>query len=93
MLKGLAAGHSYQRFESRQPTEAAWLQAPSGASYNQEASYPSFGLSGEFITVPDSFEAKPGAKLTDDLFIGNPLGCGLQVGDGCLTAPSVLEHC
>ena len=33
----------------------------------------------ENIYVADNFQAKEGGKLTDDLFMGKPLGVGLQV--------------
>ena len=48
------------------------------ASSESDAKHPSSSES-EYIYVTDNFQAKEGAKLTDNLFIGKPLGVGLQV--------------
>jgi len=48
------------------------------ASSESDAKYPSSSES-EYIYVADNFQAKEGAKLTDTLFIGKPLGVVLQV--------------
>ncbi|KAL3151979.1 hypothetical protein ABBQ32_001101 [Trebouxia sp. C0010 RCD-2024] len=44
-----------------------------------DAKHPS-GSQDEFIYVPDNFKVKEGARLTERLLVGKPLGVGLQGG-------------
>ncbi|DBA71037.1 TPA: hypothetical protein ACH3X2_011464 [Trebouxia sp. C0005] len=67
------------------------------ASSESDAKYPSSSDS-EYIYVADNFQAKEGAQLTDNLFIGKPLGVGLQGGvfllqnaDGSVDPDQVLK--
>ncbi|KAL0030818.1 hypothetical protein WJX77_007974 [Trebouxia sp. C0004] len=67
------------------------------ASSESDAKYPSSSES-QYIYVADNFRAKEGAKLTDNLFIGKPLGVGLQGGvfllqkaDGSVDPDQVLK--
>ena len=50
----------------------------SGGPSGTDAKHPS-ATQNEFIYVPDSFKVKEGARLTDALVVGKPLGVGLQV--------------
>ena len=43
-----------------------------------DAKHPS-SAQAEYIYVSDDFQVKEGAKLAEDLFVGKPLGVGLQV--------------
>lgn len=54
-----------------------------------DAKYPS-DSSNQYIYVSDKFEVKEGAKLTEGLFIGKPIGVGLQVGSVLIVWTAVL---
>ncbi len=78
MLRELAARQSYQRFDA--PKSSLKSQG-----FDEVAVSDSFGakpldsLTSDFIYVSDDFKVQTGAKLTENLFVGKPLGCGLQV--------------
>lgn len=50
----------------------------SGAAPRTDAKHPSSSQD-EYIYVPDDFKVKEGARLTEQLTVGKPLGVGLQV--------------
>lgn len=50
----------------------------SGDPSKTDAKHPT-GSQDEYIYVPDDFKVKEGARLTDQLSVGKPLGVGLQV--------------
>lgn len=50
----------------------------SGDPPSTDAKHPSSSQD-EYIYVPDNFKVKEGARLTDQLTVGKPLGVGLQV--------------
>ena len=78
MLRELAARQAYQRFDA--PQSSLKFQG-----FDEVADSDSFGakpldsLTSDFIYVSDDFKVQTGAKLTENLFVGKPLGCGLQV--------------
>lgn len=63
--------------DSALPQPAAPLTAGRANSSMSDAKYPS--QSESLIYVADDFKVKEGAKLTENLYIGKPLGVGLQV--------------
>lgn len=50
----------------------------SGDPPGTDAKHPSASQD-ELIYVPDNFKVKEGARLTEQLIVGKPLGVGLQV--------------
>lgn len=61
------------------PAPAAELTSvESGQPSHTDAKHPSSAQK-EYIYVPDNFTVKEGARLTDNLVVGKPLGVGLQV--------------
>lgn len=50
----------------------------SGGPSGPDAKHPSSSQT-EYIYVPDNFKVKEGARLTEHLTVGKPLGVGLQV--------------
>ena len=78
MLRELAARQAYQRFDAPQSSLKS-------QGIDEVAESDSFGakplgsLTSNFIYVSDDFKVQTGAKLTENLFVGKPLGCGLQV--------------
>ncbi len=46
-----------------------------------------------YIYVSNKFQVKPGAKITDDLFVGPGLGVGLQVQHYPVRLHQVLRLC
>ena len=50
----------------------------SGDPPRTDAKHPSSSQD-EYIYVPDNFKVKEGARLTEQLTVGKPLGVGLQV--------------
>lgn len=81
MLRELAARHAYQRFGGLQssPDLEAFAERVDGSdSFGSDAKRVG-SLSSDFIYVPDDYKVQTGAKLTDNLFVGKPLGYGLQV--------------
>ena len=84
MLRQLAVRQSYQRFDGRQPALDILTSDSPRASDNCQTDVRKIGSShSEFINVPDDFKVQIGAKLTENLFVGKPLGCGLQVHCNC----------
>ncbi len=78
MLRELAARHAYSRFDAPQSS----LRSQSFGEVAQSDSFgakPPDSLTSDFIYVSDDFRVQTGAKLTENLFVGKPLGCGLQV--------------
>ena len=71
MLRELAARQAYQRFDA--PQSSLKCQG------FDEVAKPLDSLTSHFIYVSDDFKVETGAKLTENLFVGKPLGCGLQV--------------
>ena len=78
MLRELAARQAYQRFDAPQSSLKFQGIDEVAESYNFGAK-PLGSLTSDFIYVSDDFIVQTGAKLTENLFVGKPLGCGLQV--------------
>lgn len=72
MLRQIAAWRAYERVPgaSSFPASEAGLARHEGAPPQQI---------GDFIYITDDFEVKEGARLAADLYVGKPLGFGLQV--------------
>ncbi|KAA6416582.1 MAG: hypothetical protein FRX49_13443 [Trebouxia sp. A1-2] len=79
MLRELAARQAYQRFDAPQSslTSQSFDEVAESDSF---AAKPLDSLTSDFIYVSDDFKVQTGAKLTENLFVGKPLGCGLQGG-------------
>ncbi len=81
MLREVAARQAYQRFEAPQSSLEShdFAESTSGSeAVGLAATHPGSSPS-EFIYVADNFKVQTGAKLTENFFVGKPLGCGLQV--------------
>lgn len=72
MLHKLAAWRAYESLQDRVSSPVA------GASSTRLESTLS-QLIDDFIYVSNDFTVKEGARLTADLYVGKPLGFGLQV--------------
>ena len=68
--------------------ESNLTSVESGDPRGTDAKHPS-GSQDEFIYVPDDFKVKEGARLTEQLLVGKPLGVGLQVIVQITTPPFV----
>ena len=71
MLRGRAAWRAYKSFQDN-------ISAPAseGGLFSLERA-PS--QTSEFIYISDDLKVREGARLTADLYVGKPLGFGLQV--------------
>ncbi|KAL0026874.1 hypothetical protein WJX77_008256 [Trebouxia sp. C0004] len=79
MLRELAARQAYQRFDTRQSSLKS-QGIDEAAESDSFGTKPPGSLTSDFIYVSDDFKVQTGAKLTENLFVGKPLGCGLQGG-------------
>lgn len=83
MLRELAARQAYQRFAEQEPLSQSkdkTFGEISGGSQSPDANTAqSFSSQSEYIYVSDNFKVHTGAQLTANLFVGKPLGFGLQV--------------
>ena len=69
MLREIAAWKSYERLQDKScRSDAASLECASSQQV------------GDFIYISDDFKVQEGARLTSNLYVGKPLGFGLQVG-------------
>ena len=73
MQKEIAAWRAYDRFQDK----ASAAVDASSLSLNRAPSQ----QDGDFLYITDDFKVREGARLSDDLYVGKPLGFGLQVLD------------
>ena len=72
MLREIAAWRAYESFQDKTSAPAS-----EGGSFSLERAPAQ--QTGDFIYISDDFKVQEGARLTADLYVGKPLGFGLQV--------------
>ena len=78
MLRDLAARQAYQRYVESDSKQGSEFEEADDTSTGVHQGQP-FSSETEFIYVRDDFQVQTGVQLTENMFVGNPLGYGLQV--------------